>query len=153
LKRFHYTLKRVSVISERRNSLKITQVHYDYANRFLQIHETIDDKNFVFVEEVGFCVTMRSRRWYSRKGTPAVITSTWLRSRNISICVSITKNGVLHHEINYKAYNNKGFIVYVTNLMEIITLKNMENAVIVMNNVAFYKSIGVQEVIEATITQ
>jgi len=149
LKRFHYTLKRVSVIPERRNSSKNTQIRYDYANRFFQILETIDDNNFVFVDEVGFCVTMRSRHWYSKRGTSAVITFPRLRSRNISICVSMTKNDVLHHEINLRAYNNKEFIAYVTNLMEIITLKNMENVVIVMNNVAFHKIVSVQEVIEA----
>jgi len=133
---------RVSVIPERRNSSKNTQARYDYANRFLQILETIND-------EVGFCVTMRSRRGYSRRGIPAVITSPGLRSCNISIWVSMTKNGVLHHEINLRAYNNKDSIAYVTNLLEIITLKTMENAVNAMDNAAFHKSVGVQEVIEA----
>jgi len=64
--------------SRKKEQLKNTQVRYNYANRFLQILGTIDDKNFVFVDEVGFCVTMRSRRWYSRRVTPAVITSSGL---------------------------------------------------------------------------
>jgi len=75
--------------------------------------EKIVDDDFVFVDEAGFSVTMRPHHGYSESGTPVVISSPGLRSRNISICLAMTKYDVLNHETNLQAYNVKDLIIYI----------------------------------------
>jgi transposase len=62
LKNFHYTFKNLVLIPERRNTEGTIRQRFEYANEFFQLMIDNEDKNFIFVDEVGFCVTSRTKR-------------------------------------------------------------------------------------------
>ena len=72
LREFHYSLKRIHALPQRRNDEVAIESRAEYARNFLQLVSTVDQNRFVFIDEVGFCVSMRARRGRSLQGTRAV---------------------------------------------------------------------------------
>ncbi|TBU05855.1 hypothetical protein CWI36_0565p0010, partial [Hamiltosporidium magnivora] len=62
LREFHYNLKRVKLVPERRNTLSTIKLRTNYATSFRELEVDNDDKNFVFLDEVGFAVVTRPSR-------------------------------------------------------------------------------------------
>jgi transposase len=91
---FNYTFKKISLLPERRNDLETIDLRAEYAESFMNIVSSIDDSKIFFIYEVGFNVCMRSSQGRSLKGTRAIKIVSSLRSRNISLCCVITKNGI-----------------------------------------------------------
>ena len=52
---FHYTLKRVHCIPERRNSPETIEIRAEYARTFMDLMSTIDERRFFFLDEVLSC--------------------------------------------------------------------------------------------------
>ena len=71
---FHYTIKRVHFLPHRRNDNQALEERAMYANRFMELLATVDDRKLFFFDEAGFSVSMRSKRGGSlaRSGTLAV---------------------------------------------------------------------------------
>jgi hypothetical protein len=44
-----------------------------------------EDKNFIFVDEVGFCVTTRTKKGWSEIGSVPVVYNTAVGTMNISV--------------------------------------------------------------------
>ena len=61
LGKFAYTLKRITPLPAKRRVICATE--------FMDILGLVDDSNIFFVDELGFNVSMRSRRGKSLKGT------------------------------------------------------------------------------------
>jgi transposase len=55
---FHYTLKRVHMVPERRNDLEAINSRALYANQFMRLLTTISQAQLIFLDEVGFSVSM-----------------------------------------------------------------------------------------------
>ncbi|ORD96291.1 hypothetical protein HERIO_1774 [Hepatospora eriocheir] len=54
LRQFHYTLKRITLVPERRNSQSTIEARADYECQYRTLEADNEDKNFVFLDEVGF---------------------------------------------------------------------------------------------------
>ena len=100
LREFHYTLKRVTLVPERRNSVSTVELRTSYAASYRQLEVNNDDKNFVFLAEVGFSVVTRPSRGRNRRGESAYLFVTAARSRNISVIVAMNKYGMIYHKIH-----------------------------------------------------
>ena len=91
---------------------------------------------------------MRSRRGRSLCGTRAVHVVPRLRSRNISVCCSISKFGVIKYQIQSTPFNTPTFIQFLNGLFEEIERRVFGPSVIVMDNVPFHRSAQVSQIIE-----
>jgi transposase len=82
---FNYTLKRMHLVPERRNNQRVIDTRAEYADQFMQMLSTLPSSQFIFLDKVGFSVSMRCRRGRSVQGTPAVQVIPSLCSMNTSV--------------------------------------------------------------------
>ena len=71
LKQYHYSLKRISVVPERRNCSNTLAIREKYARDFRYLEEDIADDNLIFVDEVGLSVSSQTSRGRFLIGTRA----------------------------------------------------------------------------------
>ena len=147
LKKFHYSIKRIHFIPERRNCQSTIDIRRDFALKFVALPNVFPEEKLVFIDEVGFNVSMRTTRGRSLVGTPAIMTIPSLHSRNISICCAMNKNGIIHFSSQSKPFNSDSFQIFIGNLLKTLNDKNMNDGVFIMDNVRFHKSKEVQRVI------
>lgn len=148
IKSFNYTLKRTTLIPERRNDGKTIDAREAYSNMFFNLLSDFDESRLYFVDEVGFNISMRSKIGRSLRGKNATHVVPGLRSRNISVCCAITKCGISKYHPQTSAYNTNSFKSFISSLMEYIRLENPGKSAIIMDNVPFHKNVGVKEIIE-----
>ncbi|EPR79485.1 hypothetical protein SLOPH_2698, partial [Spraguea lophii 42_110] len=91
LESFSFTLKRISIIPERRNNEATIIKREEFARNYFNNILEIDDKNFIFINEVGFNVSMRNKHGRSPKGMPANITTSNIRTKNIPVIASVNR--------------------------------------------------------------
>lgn len=145
---FNFTLKRVSLIPERRNSEDVIELRASYAIELLNILSIINEKFLFFVDESGFKVLMRARRGRSLRGSRAVQFVPNLRTRNISLCCTMNKEGIYLYETSTRPYNSDKFCEFIIRLVEKINNDGIQKAVIIMDNVPFHKVQSVKEIIQ-----
>lgn len=102
---FHYTLKNVVPVPEVRNCQTTITKRLDYSTNFNKKVLEVEDKNLIFVDEVGFCVSSRTKRGRSIVGTSPYVPVIATRTRNISVIAAMNKYGMIHHKV-------KGFIIF-----------------------------------------
>ena len=136
---FSYTLKRITLIPERRNNEKSIVARYEYALQFFEILSSINEDHIFFIDEVGFNVSMRYKKGRSLVNTPAVQIVPGLKSRNISVCCAMTRNGITFFNRQTKAFQSLTFGNFVDDLFIKIKELNIIKAVVVMDNVPFHK--------------
>ena len=146
---FHYTMKRVHIIPERRNSACVIETRAQYANDFVQILSVLDDSKLFFIDEIGFNVSMRTRRGRSLVGTRAVHNVTAIRARNISVCCAMNKNGIFEYLAQTTGFNTNSFVSFINVVLDRMTTSNISEAVFVMDNVPFHKCSIISEIITA----
>ena len=86
-----YILKRVSLIPEHSNDAETLQIRFDYAREFFTLLASDDGDNILFLDEVGFNISMRSKRGRAVKGQRAIQIVPQIRNRNISVCCVMSK--------------------------------------------------------------
>jgi len=148
LKQFHYSLKRIHCIPERRNNQLTIDTRREYALEFVRLLNILPEEKLIFIDEVGFNVSMRTGRGRSLIGTPATLTVPSLRSRNISICCAMNKNGIICYSSQTKPFNSECFHKFIQSLMQNLKDKNINDGVCIMDNVSFHKSKEVQRLIK-----
>lgn len=144
---FNYTFKNVTLIPKKRNDDKVINERHDYAVKFMDILSKFDESHLVFVDEVGFNVSMRSKRGRSPSGTPAVHVVSGIRTRNISICCAMTRNGIVKYDSQTSAFKTSTFADFIDSLLDYMKL-NIPNGVVIMDNVPFHKSHIIKEKFE-----
>ncbi|KAG0441551.1 Paired box protein Pax-2-A [Dictyocoela muelleri] len=102
---FYYSLKRLTLVPIRRNIQVNIDKRYEYVQRFLNIISENDGNNLIFIDEVGFQLSMRRGRERSQVGSRAVCPVAQIRTRNLNICAAMMKSGVLHHKIELSDFN------------------------------------------------
>lgn len=107
----------------------------------------IDDSKIYFLDEVGFNISMHSRQGRSLRGTRAIKVIPALRSRNISICSVMSKNGLFDFNIQTRAFNTSTFHSYISSLMSKFEENVIQSAVLIMDNVPFHKSTEIKNLI------
>lgn len=149
IKSFNYTFKSLTLQPERRNDQKSINDRETYAAKFYELIAEIDESRIYFVDEVGFNVSMRSKRGRSLKGNNAVQTVPGIRSRNISVCCSMTKECVTKYNVQTYAYNTLSFNSFMSSLFEYIEKEKPGNSAIVLDNVAFHKNKQIHDIVKS----
>jgi transposase len=142
---FSYTLKRVTLMPKRRNDERTIEIRHLYAREFLSLLSHQDGEDIFFLDEVGFNVCMRAKRGWAPRGERAVQVSSGLRSRNISVCCVMSKNGTFYYEGQDRPYNSESFGRFVGELLSIFESNGMRNQIIVMDNVKFHHNSEILE--------
>ncbi|EPR79282.1 hypothetical protein SLOPH_231 [Spraguea lophii 42_110] len=113
LESFCFTLKRVFIIPERRNNettiIKREEFARNYFNKILEI----DDKNFIFIDEVCFSVSMRNKHGRFPEGIPANIATSNIRTKNISVIASVNRYQKIDFHVNHDPVNGINFKEYI----------------------------------------
>ncbi|TBU12830.1 hypothetical protein CWI38_0610p0020 [Hamiltosporidium tvaerminnensis] len=94
-------LKRVTSVPERRNSPSTID--------FRELEVDNDDKNFVFLDEVGPAVVIRLSKGCNRQGESAYLSVTAVQSRNILKVEAMNKYGSIYHKIHQRDLNEEDF--------------------------------------------
>ena len=91
LKNFHYSLKNVTTVPEKKNCTTTLEKRHQYAQDFRLLEASVEEKNIVFLDEVEFSVVSRPKKGRSPKGTSAFSNVPAARSRNISVIAAMNK--------------------------------------------------------------
>lgn len=150
---FHYSLKRLHLIPERRNCQASIDARRDYAVRFIALPSIYNEDELIFIDEVGFNVSMRTGRGRSEIGTQANMIVPQIRSKNISIVCAMNKNGLIYYEHSLRAINQESFIAFIEQLKLKIRHIGIRSAVFIMDNVRFHKTESVMNAINDLTTQ
>ena len=97
------------------------------------------------MDEVGFNVSMRTRRGRSLRGLKAVQIVPGLRTRNISVYCAITKSGISKYSAQTSAFNSNSFLQFIEVLLEKIDSNGFHKSLIIMDNVPFHKNKAVEQ--------
>ena len=82
---------------------------------------------------------MRSRKGHSHKEQRVTHVVAGLRSRNFSVCSIISKNGCLHKKVQSTPFNRITFIVFINEVIQILSIQSICDVIFVMDNVRFHK--------------
>jgi hypothetical protein len=114
----------------------------NHTSRYAQEFYDLDNLNadrIIFIDETGFCVSMRLRQGRSRKGTPARIKVKSVRSKNISVVAAMSIGGLVSFKAQDSSYNGIDFRSYLVELMDSLNAQGKTGCTLVMDNVAFHK--------------
>ncbi|TBU19960.1 DDE-like endonuclease [Hamiltosporidium tvaerminnensis] len=134
LREFHYTLKRVTLVTERRNTLSTIELRTNYATSFREFEVDNDDKNFVCLDKVGFAVVTRCCRGRNMRGESAYLSVTAARSRNISVVAAINKYGMIYHKNHERVVNGEDFKLSIKVINESWQRQGILSPIFVMDN-------------------
>ena len=120
LKEFHCSFKRTHNLPQRRNDENTIRVRAQYAEHFMQLQSELDETKFIFIDEVGFSLSMRCKRWRSARGTRAVHVVNGLRTKNMSACCAMSRNGIIKHTVQPRAFNKGTFKQFIEEICVLI---------------------------------
>lgn len=147
---FEYTIKRAVLIPEKRNISKNLELRHEYATWYYNILASVSEQEFIYVDEVGFNVSMRSKRGRSLIGTPASHIVPGIRTRNISVCCAMTIKGILKFSTQTCAFKTSSFSDFIDLVLEKLNEINLPKAVIILDNVPFHKHISIRSKFDET---
>lgn len=92
---FQFSLKAISLSPERRNTPENIETRYRFAIKYIDILGHYGPTEIIFIDEVGFNVSMRNSRGRSLAGTPAIMRVPNVRTRNLSFCAAMCSQGLI----------------------------------------------------------
>lgn len=147
LKKFHFNLKNIIRIPERRNTIQTIELRFNYATRFRNIESSYQDKNFIFLDEVGFQVVSRAKKGRSKIGTSPCVTVSAAKSRNISVFAAMNKYGMLYHKIHNNAINGEDFKQCMISLTSECLLMGISNPIFILDNARIHHYHGLDRML------
>jgi len=141
IKKFSYTLKNLVLVPAKRNCPHVIECRFNYAQEFGNLIESMDNDNkLFFLDEVGFQVSMRTKRGRSLVGTVPFLTVPAVRTRNISVCAIMSKKSVFHKNIQTRPYNSASFAAFLNEVFQYCREHHLSNCVIICDNARFHKT-------------
>ncbi|KAF7687784.1 hypothetical protein CDIK_3019 [Cucumispora dikerogammari] len=145
LRGFHYTVKQITLVPERRNTLTTIETRAVYANDYRILETNNDDKNFVFLDEVGFSVVARTSKGRSVRGASAYLSVPAARSRNISVLAAMNKYGMLYHHIQERAVNGEDFKEGLRAIKSVCEDRGILTPIFILDNARIHHYKGLSE--------
>ena len=145
---FHYTIKRTSVVVGRASSVDVIQARQLYAAQYLTIMSRREA--MYFIDETGFCVSMRRRVGRARTGERAVVHVPAIRTKNISLCAAYNIESMFSFEVEERPYNTIKFLAFIESILVKFREQSIISDILVMDNVAFHHSNCVRALIEGS---
>ncbi|KAF7697483.1 hypothetical protein CDIK_1690 [Cucumispora dikerogammari] len=149
LSEFHYTLKELVSVPDRRNSADTIEKGFLYAEDITQLLFEIGDKNLIFLDEVSFCVVSRTKRDRSVAGTSPFINVPDIKSQNISVIAAANKYGMIPCHINNKPVTGEDFKTYLLHLKIKLHESDIDNPVYLLDNARIYHYKGLVKVLNS----
>jgi hypothetical protein len=137
---FRYTLKRTCVIPERRNEANNLKERRTYASTFLSLLPEQDGENILFLDEVGFNVSMRTKRGEIIDGYPSSASCSWNKKSQYFRVLCYNKNGTLYYKKQDHPFNRETFMGFLNGLFDKLLERNMANSIFIMDNMPFHRS-------------
>ena len=134
-------------IPERRNAAANIEERTTYAAEFYTLTRDFPVNGLIYLDEVGFNVSMRTSKGRSAKGTPATTIVPQLRTRNISIICAMNASGIVLYAVHNQAVNKEKFIEFILELKATLRARAIARSYFIMDNVAFHKCSSVKEAI------
>ncbi|KAF0989003.1 hypothetical protein HZS_3527 [Henneguya salminicola] len=103
---FSYTLRRIPIVPERRNTQETIDSSLQYALIYINLSSRFSENQIVFIDKVGSNVSLRCSLGRSLGGTSASLSVPAKRSINISICFAISRSEIHLYESRLSAYNS-----------------------------------------------
>ena len=147
LKDFHYTMKSVVSVAERRNDESTLNLRKEYASKFRHLESTSQHKSFIFLDEVGFSVVSRPKRGRSRQDNSAYVTVSAAKSRNVSVVAAMNKYGMIFHKVYDKAVTGEDFKQCLLELKAATVSARIENPIYILDNARIHHYRGLQKTI------
>ena len=149
LNQFHYSLKTLTIVPQRRNCESTLDQRLFYAQKFnAKLLET-EGKTFVFIDEVGFSVSSRTRFGRSLTGSSACISVPSVRSRNISVIASMSKDKMVMYKINHKPVNGEDFKGFLIELSSFCRSNGVEDPCFILDNARIHHYRGLEDIIHS----
>ncbi|KAF7692219.1 hypothetical protein CDIK_2440 [Cucumispora dikerogammari] len=134
IREFHYTLKDITIVPEKRNTDSTIATRLEYAKKFQKIEIEYEDKNVVFLDEVEFCYSARTKRRRSVVGTSAYVNVPAVRTRNISVLAAMNKYELLFFKTHDSPINSETFKTGLIELRDKCLEKNISNPIFILDN-------------------
>jgi transposase len=138
LKEFHYTIKRVHRIPNRRNDSSVIQKRFDYAINYNRM--MVEREKIFFLDETGIQIFSRASYGRSPRGVRATKRVAQLRTRNYSIASVMNQESLYFFEIQNKAYNSEDYSEFLNKFLQHLANDGISGAYLVMDNVRFHKT-------------
>ena len=135
---FHYSWKRISLQPAMRNDEQTILTRKNYADMYMELLGDYNETQFVFVDEFGVNVSMRSRYGRSHVGTRAVQVVPTLRAKNISVCAAMNIDGVLYFKWQDTAFRGNTFIGCIQEICDRMDQERRGNAIFVVDNASIH---------------
>lgn len=147
LKTFHYTLKNIIAVPERRNCDLTIAKRALYAQEFRHLESQIEDKNLIFLDEVGFSLVTRPKRGRALKGVSPYVTVAAARSRNISVIAAMNKYGMIYHKINNHPVTGEDFKNWIIELKRLCIEIGITNPHFILDNARIHHYNGLNNIL------
>ena len=145
---FKYSFKRISVQSEKANSLENKLIRKEFAQNFFESwFKKIDD--LIFIDETGFTVSMREFYGRSKVGKKAIKTVERPFTMNYTLTAAMSNKEIFYYEICVGAMDAKKFASFIRKFCNEIKNRHLESQIIFMDNVKFHKTDDIQELVDA----
>ena len=118
VKGFNYSLKMLQKIPEKRHTTATIEERSTYARNFYQITRAFPVSGLIYLDELGFNVSMRTSKGRSQKGTPAVTVVPQIITRNISIVCAMNSNVIVQYVTHNQPVNRELFTNFIYELKE-----------------------------------
>lgn len=140
LKENRISFKTLQLVPIERNSPSTIEARRKYAINFCRLEGSVE---FVFIDEFGCNLALRGCKGRSRIGTRAHIETSGRRGANLSVCAAIGVNGPIFHLSRTGPFNTENFLNFLNSLKDM--LNEEKKYVFIMDNVAFHKTLPVQD--------
>ncbi|CAG8837315.1 21791_t:CDS:2, partial [Racocetra persica] len=114
-----FTLKRLTVVPEGRNTPETIQKRKDYVQKIYNENINIYS-DIVYIDETGFNLHLSKSRGHAHRGQPAIRKVESNRGKNISVIAAINENGVLYHKSILGSVNSEIYATFIYELINII---------------------------------
>lgn len=137
------TLKELRKVPKGRNLPATIKLRKLYVLKWLEIEET---RHFIYLDEFGCNIALRRGKGRSRRGRRAFV-EVPQQGHNLSVCAAMDINGPIYHRKQYASYDSDSFVSFLEELVpKLPTIAGKEN-ILVMDNVAFHKTMAVRSLL------
>ncbi len=109
---------------------------------------TFNDSRFIFIDEVGFSISLRTRRGRALVENSAYIPVTAIRSRNMSVVAVMPKYEMVDFQIDERPVNGDYFKSFLALLSEKCLEKGISELIFIMDNARIHHYQSVSDLLQ-----
>ncbi|KXN74131.1 hypothetical protein CONCODRAFT_2843 [Conidiobolus coronatus NRRL 28638] len=125
---------------EKKNSDETKEARRKYVNSFINWASRYGQDNIYFIDEIGYKIEMRAKYRQSKIGTKAIETVVEKQNNNISYAASMNRTKPFYFIQQNTPFTTISFLRFITGLIQKLQKNKVEKALLIMDNVNFYKS-------------